>query len=205
MSFEMLTPEKHGFHVAFELRPRENREQTEAQGMPVFEDIEYAILTMPGGGLVVDKEITPKLLHEWKHGDNMRKPPSPFALVAYGEWKEGREIPVNGTDIKNWPGVGPAQLKMCQGASVYTIEDLANANQDTMRRLGMGGVALAAKAKAYLESAITNKGAEAISSMQVKLEAMQAAIEKRDQQIDELTEQLNELTSPPKTLKLKKG
>ena len=106
---DMLAEERHVFYVDFELRPEEDREQTIAQGMPVFKDVEFAVITMPGGGLVVDKQITDALLDEWKHGDNRRKPPSPFALRAYEAWKEGREAPVNGTDLKNWPGVTPAQ------------------------------------------------------------------------------------------------
>ena len=105
---DMMAEERHGFYVDFELRPEEDREQTIAQGMPIFKDVEFAIITMPGGGLVVDKQITDSLLHEWRHGDNRRKPPSPFAFTAYEAWKEGREAPVNGTDLKNWPGVTPA-------------------------------------------------------------------------------------------------
>ena len=76
---EMLQEERHGFYVEFELRPEEDREETISQGMPVFKDVEFAMITMPGGGLVVDKPINEALLHEWKNGDNRRKPPSPFA------------------------------------------------------------------------------------------------------------------------------
>lgn len=199
---EMLTEERHGFHVQFELRPEEDREQSMAHGMPIFKDVEYAIITMPGGGLVVDKKITPELLNEWKHGDNKRKPPSPFAFRAYEAWKDGREIPVNGTDLKNWPGVTPAQLKTCQAASVFAIEDLAEANADTVRKLGMGGVALKEKAKAYLASAVTNKSSEQISALTVQLEALQAALDKKDEQINALMEQL---TNPESDAPARRG
>jgi hypothetical protein len=189
---DMLSEEKHGFYVDFELRPEEDREQSIKQGMPIFKDIEFAVITMPGGGLVVDKIITDELLYEWRHGDNKRKPPSPFAYRAYEAWKEGREIPLNGTDLKNWPGVTPAQLKTCQAATIKTIEDLANANADAVRKLGMGGVALMQKAQAYLESASTNKASEEIVSLQTKMEALTEALAKKDRQIEELMEQLTE-------------
>ena len=188
----MLTEERHGFYVDFELRPEEDREESIKTGMPVFKDIEFAVITMPGGGLVVDKIITDELLYEWQHGDNRRKPPSPFAYRAYEAWKAGLDIPLNGTDLKNWPGVTPAQLKTCQAATIRTIEDLANANADAVRKLGMGGVALMEKAKAYLASAGTNKASEEVASLKVKMEAMQAAIEKKDKQINDLMEQLTE-------------
>jgi hypothetical protein len=162
--------------------------------MPVFKDVEFAMITMPGGGLVVDKPINEALLYEWKNGDNRRKPPSPFAYRAYEAWKEGREAPVNGTDLKNWPGVTPAQLKTCQNATVRTIEDLAEANADTIRKLGMGGVAMMEKAKAYLASANQNKTSEEVSALLVKLEALSDTVKRKDEQISDLLERLDEST-----------
>jgi hypothetical protein len=191
---EMLQEERHGFYVEFELRPEEDREETISQGMPVFKDVEFAMITMPGGGLVVDKPINEALLHEWKNGDNRRKPPSPFAYRAYEAWKEGREAPVNGTDLKNWPGVTPAQLKTCQNATVRTIEDLAEANADTIRKLGMGGVAMMEKAKAYLASANQNKTSEEVSALMVKLDALSDTVKRKDEQISDLLERLDEST-----------
>jgi hypothetical protein len=191
---EMLQEERHGFYVEFELRPEEDREASIDQGMPVFKDVEFAMITMPGGGLVVDKPINEALLYEWKNGDNRRKPPSPFAYRAYEAWKEGREAPVNGTDLKNWPGVTPAQLKTCQNATVRTIEDLAEANADTIRKLGMGGVAMMEKAKAYLAAANQNKTSEEVSALMVKLEALSDTVKRKDEQISDLLERLDEST-----------
>ena len=191
---EMLQEERHGFYVEFELRPEEDREETISQGMPVFKDVEFAMITMPGGGLVVDKPINEALLYEWKNGDNRRKPPSPFAYRAYEAWKEGREAPVNGTDLKNWPGVTPAQLKTCQNATVRTIEDLAEANADTIRKLGMGGVAMMEKAKAYLAAANQNKTSEEVSALMVKLDALSDTVKRKDEQISDLLERLDEST-----------
>jgi hypothetical protein len=122
---------------------------------------------MPGGGLVVDKQITDALLKEWRHGDNQRKPPSPFAFTAYEAWKEGRDAPVNGTDLKNWPGVTPAQLKTCQNATIRTIEDLAAANADTIRKLGMGGVAMARRPSPICRPLENNKASEEVASLKV--------------------------------------
>ena len=148
--------EKAGFHVEFEQRPVEDREQSIKQGMPVYKDVEVAILTMPGASLVVDKFITDELLYEWRHGDNKRKPPSP------------------------------------QAVHVRSLENLAEANADTIRKLGMGGVALVEKAKNYLKAAGNNKASEEIGSMQVKLDSLIETIAKKDAQIEELLEALGE-------------
>lgn len=199
----MMAQERHGFYVEFELRPEEDRAQTISQGMPIFKDVEFAIITMPGGGLVLDKVINEELLNEWKHGDKRRKPPSPFALHAYEAWKEGREAPVNGTDLKNWPGVTPAQLKTCQNATIRTVEDLAEANADSIGKLGMGGVSMMEKAKAYLKSANINKTSEQITALTVKVDDLTESIKKKDSQISELIEQLDE--QPKKRGKNRKG
>ena len=193
---EFLAEEKHGFYVDFELRAEEDREQSMKQGMPAFKDVEFAVITMPGGGLVVDKPITDQLLYEWKHGDNRRKPPSPFAYRAYEAWKDGREAPVEGTDLKNWPGVTPAQLKTCQAATIRTLEDLAAANADTIRKLGMGGVALVEKAKSYLSSAGSNKASEEVAALRVQMESLKESIAKKDRQIEELMDQLTDDEAP---------
>ena len=186
---DMLTPETHGFYVEFELRAEEDRSATMAEGHPVFHDVEFAIITMPGGNLVVDKPVNDALLDEWKRG-NSRKPASPFALNAYDAWKEGREAPVNGIDLKNWPGVTPSQLKMCQGCNIRTVEDLAGANADAIRKLGMGSVALKDKAIAYMRSAGTNKNSEEVSALRVEMESLRETVASKDDQIERLMEQL---------------
>ena len=193
---DRLPEEKHGFYVEFELRAEEDRNGTVQAGHPVFRDIEVAVITMPGGNLVVDKIVDDALLTEWRFGIPNRKPPSPFAMTAYDAWKEGREAPVNGLDLKNWPGVTPGQLKMCQASNIRTVEDLAAANADSLRRMGMGAVALKDKAASYLESAVTNKNSEAVSALRVELEAMRDAIEKKDAQIEKLMVQLSADEAP---------
>jgi len=198
MAMTMLPTETHKFYVDFEMRPHEDRNASIAAGHPVFVDVEYAIITMPGGSLVVDKIVTDELLYEWKHGGR-GKPPSKFALNAYEAWKEGREAPLEGTDLRNWPGVTPAQLKTCIAANIKTVEDLATANAEGTKRLGMGGVALVQKAKAYLENANDNKASEAISALKTEVEALMKALDKKDAQINELMEQLTEPDQPKRT------
>lgn len=185
MAVDILPTEQHRFYVEFELRAEEDRQASIAAGHPVYVDVEYAVITMPGGTLVVDKKITPELLAEWKHGHN-RKPPSPFALSVYQAWKDGQEAPLNGMDLKNWPGVTPAQIKMCHSVNIKTVEDLAATNQDAMRKMGMGAVALVEKAKSYLSNAKGNKASEEVAALKVKMEAMQSLIEKQAQMIENL-------------------
>tara|TARA_R110001599_G_scaffold12344_2_gene57895 strand:+ start:4437 stop:5054 length:618 start_codon:yes stop_codon:yes gene_type:complete len=202
---DMLPEEKHGFYVEFELRAEEDRNASMSAGHPVFYDNEVAVITMPGGNLVVDKIVTKELLDEWQRGIPGRKPPSPFAIGAYEAWKEGREAPVSGIDLKNWPGVTPAQLKMCQSTNIRTVENLASANADSIRKMGMGAVALKDKAVAYLESAGTNKNSEEVAALKVEMESLKDALDKKDAQIEKLMEQLTEPDNTTKRGRPKKA
>lgn len=197
----MLQEERAAFYVEFELRPIEDRAESIKAGHPVYKDQEIAVITMPGGSLVVDKVITDALLYEWRHGDGRRKPPAPHAARAYEAWKEGREAPLEGTDLKNWPGVTPAQLKTCQGANIRTLEDLASANAEAIKRLGMGGLALVQKAQAYLSSADSNKAAEEISALKVRMDELAESLKSKDETIAELEQRLKDAEAPAKKAK----
>ena len=193
MSVELLPTEQHRFYVHFELRPEEDRQASIEAGHPVFKDVEYASITPAGSGgkLSIDFKVDDALLNKWRHGTS-REPASPYAISAYEAWKADKEIPVDGIDLRNWPGVTPAQLKMCHLAEVRTVEDLAEMSADTQKRLGMGALALKDKAIAYLKNATTNKASEEIAALKVKLEAMEAANAKKDEQIERLLAQMDE-------------
>jgi hypothetical protein len=181
--------EKRPCYIEFELSPEEDRNESIAQGMPVYKDVEMAHLTPTGcqGTTRVPKVITDKLLDEWRYGDKQRRQgPVPYYIEAYEAWKAGLEVPANGLDVKNWPGVTPAQLKTCQEAGVRTVEDLGEANADTIRRLGIGSVALVQKAKSYLENAETNKAAEEISALRIQMGDMKTLLDTQKDQIAQL-------------------
>jgi|TARA_R110000751_G_scaffold80855_1_gene162978 hypothetical protein len=184
--------EKRPCYIEFELDAVEDRDASIEQGMPVYKDVEIAHLTPIGcqGTNVVQKFITAKQLDEWRFGDNRRQGPVPYYIEAYEAWKAGLAIPANGLDIKNWPGVTPAQLKTCQEAGVRTVEDLGEANADTIRRLGMGSLLLVQKAKIYLENAETNKAAEEISALRMQMADLKTLLDTQKDQISELQEDL---------------
>ena len=162
-------------YIEFELRADEDRNASIEAGMPVYKDVEYAKLTPAGsqGTLVSEKVVTEQLLNEWRNGNRRGDRPIPYYL----------QVPVNGSSVKHWPGVTPAQLRTCQEAGIQTVEDLALSNADSIRRLGMGGLALVKKAKIYLENAETNKAAEEISALQIKIETMEELIHTQSEQI----------------------
>jgi hypothetical protein len=73
---------------------------------------------------------------------------------------------------------------------------LADANADTLRKLGMGSHALKEKATAYLAAAGTNKNSEAVSALKIELADLRKTIEDRDRQIQGLLSESEEDAAP---------
>jgi len=103
----------------------------------------------------------------------------------YAAWKEGRELPVEGTPIRNWPVIGPSALKNCEAMHVRTVEELADANEDVINGLGMGGVVLRQRAKDWLAAKRGDAG-----QLSAKLEAATAEIAAKEARIASLEQRL---------------
>lgn len=72
---------------------------------------------------------------------------------SYKRWKEGQELPVQGTPIKTWPVLSPSQVGALIAINVRTVEDLSTLNDEGLRRVGMGAIDLKQKAQAWLAQA----------------------------------------------------
>lgn len=140
----MDTRERPSF-VQFEIRPVQDRAETEKQGYPAFKDEEFAIVTAPGGGNTVVEMRVSQFLR------NKEKDPF-FDLYKkqHQAWQEGKEAPTEGMPLTEWPGITPAQVKACQNTNIRSVEDLATAPETALTRIGTGARALQAKAMAYL-------------------------------------------------------
>lgn len=142
-------------YVMFERRAVENRTKSIEKGHYVAEDVDFAIITPPGS-----KDRTERQVNEWfdmlKQQVTEERYPAEWLKhyrTAYDLWKEGQEIPLDGTPIAQWGAVSPAQVKNCLACHVRTVEDLAIANEDVIAALGMGGRDLQTRARTYLETA----------------------------------------------------
>lgn len=87
---------------------------------------------------------------------------------AYKAWKAGQDIPETGTPIRTWPALSPAQVKSILAARVRTVEDLANANEETLHRIGMGARSLKQRAVEWLSTASSiGRTAEEVNSLKI--------------------------------------
>ena len=181
-----LQQERPAF-VQFEIRDEEDRDASIKQGHYVGRDVDYVIVTSPGSVNTFEDRAENWLQKKRENND-------PFYDIykrAYEAFKEGQEAPTEGTSIRNWAALSPAQVKSLLSLNVRTIEDLANANESTLGRIGMGSRALQQRAVAYLESANgPGKISEEVAALRVQVEQFMSAIQEKDATIEDLKAQL---------------
>lgn len=138
--------------VEFEEIELEDRDATIAKGEFVGKPVDI-IKVMPQGS----KDIVERIYADWLavKRDEAGKERFPAEWLRqieakYAAWKKGTPVPTFGTPLKDWPHATPQLLKAMRAVNISTIEELASANEDTIRRLGMGARTLKAKAELYM-------------------------------------------------------
>ena len=186
--------------IKFEVRPHEDRNASIEAGHYVAVDVDYAVITPAGS-----KDEIPRIFNEWIEQltqgirDGRFKPEYVQAIKGmYEAWKEGLEIPVDGTPIKGWPVLGPSDQENVIAVRIRTVEDLAEANEQTLMSLGIGSRTMKQKAQAWLDSSNSQgKATEKISALQSELKDQKNVNEKLQENLDILMIRLEALESNP--------
>lgn len=151
---DLVVREERPPYVRFERQVVEDKAASLAAGHYVGKDVDFVMVT-PAGSKdemvskvdrwfetternVRDGRMNPKWLELWKEG--------------YSRWKNGQEMPLNGTAIRGWGLISPAMQETLIRMHCMTIEDLAAINDEGMRRIGMGALDLKNKAKNWLQA-----------------------------------------------------
>lgn len=139
-------------YVAFETKAIEDREASAQAGRYMTKDVDFVLVTPAGS-----KDRIEGIVQEWFDDKRAQVREGRFPAnwlqayeYAYKEWKAGNEMPVNGTPIKSWPVISPAQRANLISWKVMTVEALADANEEILGRLGMGARAIKQQAIDYL-------------------------------------------------------
>ena len=179
-------------YVVFEYQPVEDREASLKEGRYVAKDKAFAKITRPGSRdtHVEEAEVWLKKLAERVR---MNLCPPTWLMhfqAAFDMWKKGEELPSEGTPIKTWTVISPAQAQAIIRAGFRTVEDLAEAGVSEVSAIGTGGLNFQVKAKQWIEDG-KNRGASvervvaleqqvkdliaANTSLQAKLNTLKAA------------------------------
>jgi hypothetical protein len=142
-------------YVRFEVRAIPDAEATLAAGHHVSKDENWVLVTPPYSKDCVESPAEKWFAQKEIDVRNGRVPQRHMDMWkdAYKRWLAGLDEPINGTSVKEWNAISPAQCKNLLAVNIRTIEDVAAANDEGLRRMGMGGVDLRNKARVWLQAA----------------------------------------------------
>lgn len=173
-------------YVKFEERSFEDRAESQKAGRMIMKSVDFVIIRQTGSKDTVEKDA-----QEWlatlKNNTDMHPDWVTQFHRQYEAYKSGQEITPIGTHVKTWPLISKSQCDMLLNANLRTVEDVAGANEDSLRHVGIGARELQQKARAWLESASANgKGAQ-------ELVAQRVIIDDQNEKIAALTKIVNDL------------
>lgn len=168
-------------YVQFETRPVEDRDASIREGRYIAKNVNVALITPAGS-----KDTVERLAEDWLREVRLRATRNPPTInpqhasyfeECYARWQKDNTLPEDGTPIKGWAVITPAEQVNIISANVRTVEDLAVLNESGLQRIGMGARNLQERAKAWLKSA-TDHGAGAceIANLKTQNEELLARI-----------------------------
>lgn len=150
--------------VRFYKRPVEIKDETLAQGRPIFKEMDFITIMTPGDQLNIIDTIA-----EERH-----KRRFPLHWADYQN-KTGNHEGFTGTPLSEWPLLTMGQAEELKGIKFYTVEAVANCGDQQLQRIGMiagmSPYAFRDKAKAFLS--VANQTAD-ISKREEEVEQLKA-------------------------------
>lgn len=129
--------------------------QSEREGRYIAVDVDMATVRQLGAPDGVKFEV--KKWFEQNKRDVMAgrlpREHEEYFKKAYEYWKQGQEMPLEGTPIRGWAVISPAQAEIVVRLGIRTVEQLATINSEVTQRIGMGAVDMKNKALAWVAQA----------------------------------------------------
>ena len=112
--------------VFFHKKDKKNNFKSEQEGRPIFESVIYIKKMVPGDSLsIIDRPMYESDKNEfplqWAHFQN----------------RQSDDQMVSGTPLIEWPILTTAQAEELRGLKFYTVENIANASDSQLQRIGM--------------------------------------------------------------------
>lgn len=181
--------------VRFERLAVEDKAKSAQMGRYVAKDVDYALITAP-----YSKDVFKQKVGDWfeqlkRDAQGGKVAPEWIEKYQrqYDAWRNGQELPPEGTAIRGWGVISPAQQNELIRMNILTVETLANINAEGLTRIGMGAVELKTKANAWLAQ-LNDKG-----PLTLKIAETEKQNELLKGQVDVLQKQVEALMKAIKT------
>lgn len=181
-------------HIRFETRPVEDRSRSIEEGQKIYKDEDWVIITPRGG-----RDYTENTVDQWFKNITDRSHVGQYNPEwvktfknMYSLYKEGKEMPEEGTPLKMMVKLfSPAEIENCAAFKVHTLEALANANEETIGRIGMQGRELKNRAQEALKLNDGKGAALKIAALETDKEELKTRVRDLENVIRDLQAQIN--------------
>ena len=158
--------------VKFYSRPVKLEFESEAQGRPIYRDMDYIQIFVPGDATsVFDQPV---------RDDHKARFPLQWAHYQNKHGGDSKEI---GTPINQWPRLTPAQAEELRALKFYTVENIAHASDQNIQKVGMlagmSPYAFREHAQRFLSVAAGDASEAKAENRAKELEEKNAALEAR--------------------------
>lgn len=167
--------------VQFFKHPVKDEAASLEAGRPVFKDTDYVRIMTPG-----DKTSMPERPVREQDRQEYRR--------AWQAYQQNQSAPMEGTPLKEWPGITRAQVEELAYFNVHTVEQLASISDGNAQNMGPV-LALRQRARDYIERAKSEAPAQ----------ALRAQLDEANSQRDAMKRQLDEMSAKLDGLLKKKG
>lgn len=148
------------FFIGMQKRPdvtdAETDEVTQNNG---FREVEYVELLIPGDAKAAPVQLVDR---------NIRKQ---FAK-HYQAFKEGRELPTEGTPVEYWLGANDARVHVLKSLHLRTVEQVAEMSDTVLNSVGMGARELRKRAQTFLDAQSNSKVADKLAAKDNELDEL---------------------------------
>ena len=186
-------------YIQFHTEARQLIAESKAQGRYVARDVDMVTVRQIGATDSVVFKVEQWLEQNRVDVQGGRLDPGHAAKYeeSYKRWKAGQEMPVDGTPIKTWPVISPAQVEVLLRSGIRTVEDLSDLNDEGLRKIGMGAVEMKQKAKAWM-SASQDKGklTQEMATLQKTNEQLQNAVTNLTAKIEAMQQEMKAAKKP---------
>lgn len=149
--------------------------ESEKEGRPVFRDVEYVRITIPGNRKsIVERKVREEDKRRWPR--------------EYLAWKQSGTMSSDGMPLEKWTLVSPAEVDTLKHFRIRTVEELSQLSDSQTQEVGMGTLRLRQLAQEWLAQSRGNAG---VSQLAAKNQELEGRLELQADQIAELLKRLD--------------
>ncbi len=151
--------------------------ESRKQGRRCYKEEERVEVYMPGNNLTIPVfKVTDEHRERWPR--------------EYEAFKAGLAPPVDGVPLEEWPALNRAQILELKYLNFRTVDDIINASDASIQKIGMGGRILQQRAKAFLDDtariAIVEKTTAELTAANTRVSDLETQVKQQADLLNQL-------------------